>query len=75
MNRDTATKAAAEAANHTATGFFQGIGFAAGAGVFGLIVGLIFHPFLLILGAGAGVIAVYKWRIRKRPKKQTTMHS
>ena len=71
MNRGRATRAAVEAANHTATGFFQGIGFAAGAGILALIGTLIFHPFLLLAGVVTGGVAAYKWRRRKRPQQQT----
>jgi hypothetical protein len=71
MDRGTATRAAAEAANQTATGFFQGIGFAAGVGALGVLGALIFHhPYFLLLSAVAGAVGAYKWQIRRRAQKQ-----
>lgn len=73
MEKDAATRAATEAANQTATGFFPGIGFAAGVGALGILGALFFHPFLLLAGAVSGGIAAYKWRLRRRPPKRTDL--
>jgi hypothetical protein len=56
QSRRRSSRSSAEAANQSAAGFFQGIGFAAGAGIFALIVGVSF----LIVGATAGVLTAYK---------------
>jgi len=74
MDRDRATRAAAEAANQTTTGFFQGIGFAAGVAALGALGALVFHPFLLLTVAGGGV-AAYKWRSRKRSQTRADIQT
>jgi hypothetical protein len=61
MDQDAKIRAAAEAANQTASGFLQGAGWAAGAAAIGLIA---LHPVIVagaVVATGAA-FAAKKWR-------------
>jgi|SRR5580704_136559 hypothetical protein len=76
MGSQRAARVAAEAANHTTTGFFQGIGWTVGSIVAYAMVALliavsavIFHHVIVLGGLIAAGVAIYRWQRRKRQQQ------
>jgi hypothetical protein len=68
MDSQQAMRAAAEAANHTTIGFWQGLGWAL-AGIVATVVtaalALVFHHFIILGAVIAAAVALYRWRKRR----------
>src|ERR1700730_16797549 len=76
MDNQRAARVAAEAATHTTTGFFQGIGWTVGSivayGMVALLIAvlaLIFHHFIIIGGVIVAGVALYRRQKQKRQRQ------